>query len=148
METKTLNTLFFRIIKLSKYTKKLALLTTVSVVALLSIPVGISYNSGCTFGTDGTDIMKGTNFGDCLNGMDGDDKMWGADGSDTLVPGNGKDQVRAGPGDDTIFVEDDGFVDFINCGRGAEDTVDYADAGDLQDPRDVISANCETILED
>ena len=56
-------------------------------------------------GTDGSDVLYGTNLGDTLNGGLGDDSLYGGAGNDTLTGGGGtSDLLDGGFGDDTYYV--------------------------------------------
>jgi Ca2+-binding RTX toxin-like protein len=53
-------------------------------------------------GTDGPDVMYGTNEFDLVHAYEGVDTLYGRDGNDDLNGGLGPDTVYGGPGDDRI----------------------------------------------
>ena len=76
-------------------------------------------------GTDGNDVLFGTERNDKIWGKDGDDiifglggndKIWGGDGNDIVSGGDGHDRIWGGDGDD-ILAGDDGN-DRISGGEG------------------------------
>ena len=60
-------------------------------------------------GTDGPDVMYGTNEFDLVHAYEGADTVYGRAGNDDLNGGVGPDTVYGGPGDDKI---DDGESDY------------------------------------
>ncbi|CAE7822018.1 frpC [Symbiodinium microadriaticum] len=76
-------------------------------------------------GTEGDDVLNGTEFGermeglggnDTLNGLGGDDRLEGGDGDDVLNGGAGDDNFEDGPGNDQVF--GGAGSDFINASPG------------------------------
>jgi Ca2+-binding RTX toxin-like protein len=99
--------------------------------ATATATVSLAVDAGtCTcqiVGTNGNDVLDGTNQSDGICGLDGDDLISGGnsndcldgnDGNDTLSGGNGKDDLRGGAGDDQIC--GDNGVDRI-IGEGGND---------------------------
>lgn len=66
----------------------------------------------------GVDRMIGGSAGDLLIGTDGREQ--------NITPGAGPDRVISLGGDDTIYLDNDGFLDTVDCGLG-NDTVYGAD---------------------
>jgi predicted extracellular nuclease len=54
-------------------------------------------------GTDGDDVLTGTNDPDVIMGLGGDDTITGLSGEDVLCGGAGDDAVYGGNGDDVLF---------------------------------------------
>lgn len=54
-------------------------------------------------GDDGDDALAGQRGNDWLDGGDGDDRLFGGPGDDRLFGGLGNDVLRGGPGDDELF---------------------------------------------
>ncbi len=92
-------------------------------------------NEGDDVHSDVENIVGGP-FDDELIGNEYDNRILGGDGNDTLVGGRGKDVVLGMRGDDTLDTED-GKVDRVICGDGANDTAN-------SDIKDHFSA-CETV---
>lgn len=68
--------------------------------------------SGIIYGTDGPDVIVGSNKDDTIQGLGGDDIICGGNGEDELVGGggndrllggNGRDRLLGGQGDDRLF---------------------------------------------
>ena len=103
-------------------------------------------------GTNGPDRLIGTNQEDELSGRGGDDYLEGRGAADTLKGGSDEDLIRGNTGRDLIvggrgtddmlgnrgndrIEADDGFHDYLNCGKGEEDKA-------FADNRDAVY-NCE-----
>ena len=92
-------------------------------------------------GKDGDDVIQGRDAGDDLFGEGGEDKVQGNNGPDDIYGGGGEDVLSGGNGDD--FLADgtngngDGSVDVIDCGPGR----DVVEA----ERRDVIGSDCERV---
>lgn len=97
-------------------------------------------------GTDGGNILIGTNAGDIINADAGDDLVLGGNGNDTINSGSGGDIVLAGNGNDTVNGESGSDVlsggngnDVIVGGSGSDiisgdngaDTLDGSSGNDL-----------------
>jgi RHS repeat-associated protein len=54
-------------------------------------------------GTEGDDVLDGTNKGDCIVGLGGNDVIRGDNGDDVLLGGPGRDRLEGGNGKDLIF---------------------------------------------
>ena len=97
-------------------------------------------------GLGGADFLFGMRGNDTVNGDAGNDRLWGGpdndtvnggDGNDWIHAGYGVDAVNAGNGDDLVWAAaDDGNVDTVDCGAGADRAV--IRAGD-------IALNCEVV---
>jgi Ca2+-binding RTX toxin-like protein len=59
-------------------------------------------------GTDGADLLKGSNQKDVISALGGDDRIDGRGGNDIICGGSGRDLVKGGPGHDKIFGGADG----------------------------------------
>ena len=96
-------------------------------------------------GNAGNDILVGGPQGDYLSGDKGNDQIWGGRGQDFLsahIEGEpGRDWVFMGPDGDKVFIEDDGQVDHIDCGRGT----DWVYVDFEVDPLDVF-VDCERFI--
>jgi hypothetical protein len=88
------------------------------------------------FGSEGPDVMLGTDDGDLLRGHEGDDRLEGRGGNDLLLADRGTDRVIGGGGDDSLSGPDDDARDGLNCGHGDDLVVE-------SDRRDRLRANCE-----
>jgi Ca2+-binding RTX toxin-like protein len=59
---------------------------------------------GCTIvGTEGRDVLRGTDAADVICGLGGRDVVRGRDGDDVIVGGAGKDRLRGGRGNDRLY---------------------------------------------
>ncbi len=76
----------------------------------------------CTASAEGDNI---TGVDRMVGGAAGD-LLIGTDGSELIIPGAGPDRVTALGGNDFIYLDDDGFLDTVDCGLG-NDTVSGAD---------------------
>jgi hypothetical protein len=110
-------------------------------------------NNPCV-GTNGPDRLTGTDAKNEIRGLAGSDYIAGRAAADELYASSGKDEVRGGggrdyinggrhrdelyggSGNDTIRAQD-GYRDYINCGRGY-DTAQV-------DRIDRVSQNCEDV---
>ncbi|MEA3017288.1 MAG: hypothetical protein QOI38_2010, partial [Sphingomonadales bacterium] len=61
-------------------------------------------------GTEGDDVIVGSDRGDSLLGEGGDDSISGLGGNDSISGGSGADLMSGGAGDDEYFVDDAGDV--------------------------------------
>lgn len=108
---------------------------------LIALPAATS--AAFEFGTNGDDVIDGTDARDWLFGRSGDDEMDGRDGRDHIFGGRGDDRIDAGPGRDVvvagpgddIVVANDGTRDVVSCGRGHDQVI--------ADAIDVLAGNCE-----
>ena len=89
-------------------------------------------------GLGGNDTIEGDGGDDQIDGGAGNDVLDGGFGNDLIVGGAGRDQIRGGLGNDTIQAADN-EVDTIDCGPGANDSVDA-------DTIDVVAGNCENVV--
>jgi hypothetical protein len=98
----------------------LGLLVFVATVLSTALPAAVStsYANACNVinGTDGDDVIEGTEGPDCISGGNGNDRIDAFGGEDVIHGGNGSDRIDAFPGNDTVYGENGD--DFL---RGAED---------------------------
>ena len=81
-------------------------------------------------GSNGNDRIWGRDGNDVLTGLAGDDRLYGGDGNDTLDGGDGKDRFDGGRGDDILDGGDGN--DRLDGGRG-DDILDGGDGNDRLD---------------
>ena len=127
-------------------------LALASLVAALTIG-GAAY-AVTEVGTNGNDKLIGTNQEDELSGRGGDDYLDGRGAADTLKGGSDEDRIMGNKGRDLIvggrgtddmlgnrgndrIEADDGFHDYLNCGKGEDDKA-------FADNRDAVY-NCEFV---
>jgi hypothetical protein len=94
-------------------------------------------------GWSGDDVILGRGGRDRIDGGLGDDGLAGGDGPDELFGEDGRDRLDGGPGDDFLRArgrEDRTVPEEIRCGDG----VDQASLGPRR-PQDVLSHDCETL---
>jgi Ca2+-binding RTX toxin-like protein len=65
-------------------------------------------------GTDGADVLKGSNQKDVISALGGEDRIDGRGGNDIICGGSGRDLIKGGPGHDKIFGGSDGRSDQRN----------------------------------
>jgi Ca2+-binding RTX toxin-like protein len=92
-------------------------------------------------GSQGNDVIYGGAGDDLLNGAEGDDQLFGEDGSDVLNGGPGGDSFVPGSGNDTVD-GGDSLNDYIDFGAGATSgaVVDLAAGTATNDGRGGIDA--------
>ncbi len=73
-----------------------------------------------TTGTNGDDVIWGTDGDDTINGLAGNDAICGEGGDDTINGGSGEDRILGGDGDDSILGGDG--IDRI-FGQDGNDTI-------------------------
>jgi Ca2+-binding RTX toxin-like protein len=78
-------------------------------------------------GSDGNDVIEGTNDDDQIIGLEGNDRLFGGKGDDVIEASDGNDRADGGKGDDAIFGEDGN--DRLFGGKG-EDEIDGGDGND------------------
>lgn len=76
----------------------------------------IKFNRPPIFGTEGRDILKGTNGNEIIFGLEGNDKINGTNGDDCLIGGPGNDRIYGTNGNDVLF-GDEGD-DWLNGSNG------------------------------
>lgn len=69
-------------------------------------------------GTDGDDVLTGSDASETICGFDGDDVIDGGGGDDVILGGNGNDRLTGGPGDDQLR------------GEAGRDSLDGGEGGD------------------
>jgi len=77
-------------------------------------------------GTDGNDVVAGTNITDRLKGLAGQDTLQGGEGDDLLDGGTGNDLLNGGRGDDTYVLSRGSGQDRLVDVGGTQDTIEYA----------------------
>ena len=65
-------------------------------------------------GTDASDFIHGGNRDDCIVAGDGDDLVFGGGGDDIILGGPGGDIIFGGGGDDICLGQEDGAL-FVGC---------------------------------
>ncbi len=136
----------------TKLRRTAALLTSAALLASLTVAiVGVPaasatpkcdghtatiVGSGIIIGTDGPDVIVGSNGADTIEAGKGRDIICGRRGDDVISGGGGRDRIFGGRGDDIIagggggddifgfrgndFIRGQGGNDFINGGRGTD----------------------------
>ena len=99
--------------------------STVELTLFASERFGVAEAAQTTVGTDGSDLLFGSDEADTLTGNGGNDVILAFDGDDTLTLGAGADTVMAGAGDDFITITS---FDGLTGGR-----VESIDGGDGRD---------------
>lgn len=124
------------------------------VILLLTFIVATAAYAATKVGTNGSNLLFGTDRGDILYGLNGGDHLRGKQGSDELYAGAGKDEARGSRGDDYIVGGSgydelfgirgndlvdaaDGRRDYADCGNGPEDRASV-------DKEDIVK-NCEFV---
>ncbi|MFC0681980.1 ExeM/NucH family extracellular endonuclease [Lysobacter korlensis] len=80
-------------------------------------------------GTEGDDVLRGTNRADVIMGLAGDDVITGGNGEDIICGGRGDDTLAGGNGDDLLL---GGFgVDTLNGDNGDDELIGGPGAGDV-----------------
>jgi Ca2+-binding RTX toxin-like protein len=140
--------------------KAILLLTSLAVMVVVSaglaLAAAISGTNGSNIlnGTQNADQIAGSASGDTINGRAGTDRLFGDSGNDTLNGGTGDDNVQGGTGIDTANGQD-GNNDFVSVvdndtndtaigGAGNNDTcvVDLVNG-----VRDDFTASCEKVYQ-
>ena len=82
-------------------------------------------------GTDGDDVLRGTDGVDVVMGLGGDDVITGANGADVICGGAGDDTLTGDNGDDVLS---GGFgVDTLNGSNGSDTLIGGPGPGDVLD---------------
>lgn len=79
-------------------------------------------------GTEGADILSGTNDGELVDGLAGNDRISTSDGDDFIIGGVGNDTLGAGAGNDTVLGGEDSDLIFAFDG---DDVVNAGDGNDI-----------------
>jgi Ca2+-binding RTX toxin-like protein len=79
-------------------------------------------------GTDGPDVLKGTNGNDVILGLGGNDVIHGGNGHDVICGGNGNDTLHGGNGNDILI---GGHGDDSLMGNNDNDTLDGGNGDDV-----------------
>src|SRR5918995_2026285 len=138
--------------------RALLIMVTMLLGVLVLSGVALAVTKTCTInpcvGTNGPDRLTGTNAKNEIRGLAGSDYVAGKQHADELYASSGRDEVRGGGGRDYInggrnrdelyggsgndlIRAQDGYRDYINCGRGY-DTAHV-------DRIDRVSQNCEDV---
>ncbi len=80
------------------------------------------------WGTEGDDIISGSNIDNELHGREGDDALNGLAGNDLIFAGKGDDTITGGAGDDELYGADDDDLFVEEAAANGSDLVD-GDAG-------------------
>jgi Ca2+-binding RTX toxin-like protein len=70
------------------------------------------------YGTNGNDVLTGTDDTNNIYGFDGNDKLFGLGGNDALIGGSGVDTMAGGTGNDNYFINNPATVVVENPGEG------------------------------
>lgn len=73
------------------------------------------------YGTERRDVIDAKEGDDKIYALGGDDTVFGRKGDDTINGGNGNDKLSGGPGKDKIYAGDDGWLNILNGGAGADE---------------------------
>ena len=105
----------------------LAVLPAQSTTYCFGVPSTMTALPGVTtYGTDGDDVIVGTEGSDRIRGGKGKDRICGLGGSDDLRGGSGRDRISGGAGDDLIY-GDGGRHNVLNGGVGNDTIIAKAD---------------------
>jgi len=94
-------------------------------------------------GSDGDDVITGTNVADRINGLGGNDTLSGGEGDDALDGGAGSDALNGGAGSDTYFFGLNSGSDRIEDQAGDLDTIVL---GDTIAPGDLTVTRTDDVL--
>ena len=97
-------------------------------------------------GTDGNDVLHGTDSDDLIFGLEGDDLVTGGGGDDCIYGGHGDDVVSGGGGDDTIA--GNRGHDVLKGGAGSDEilTGEGYDVADGGEGADACHADADDVL--
>ena len=87
-------------------------------------------------GTNGSELITGSETDDTISGLDGNDTINGGGGNDTIIGGNGNDSLIGGAGDD--------HFSYTARGYGSDIIEDFS-GGDRLDLRSLIVADLATL---
>lgn len=87
-------------------------------------------------GTNGSELITGSETEDTINGLDGNDTINGGGGNDTIIGGNGNDLLTGGAGDD--------HFSYTARGYGSDIIEDFS-GGDRLDLRALFVADLATL---
>ena len=105
-------------------------------VVLGGLVLAIPAAAKTVVGTNGPDVLRGSDRSDKLYGKGGHDRLFGLDGNDLLVGGPGRDLLEGAAGNDRLLARDD-ERDLVRCGSGQDNAV--------VDKKDQVAANCESV---
>src|SRR5215208_4704197 len=122
----------------------LLIATALAGAAWAATKVGTN-GSDLLIGTDHSDVIYGLNGQDLLRSKPGADELYGGKGPDALVGNRGADYLVGGSGYDHLygdrgndFIEAaDGLAEYVDCGSGTNDRASV-------DEEDAVS-NCEFV---
>jgi hypothetical protein len=107
------------------------------VVLVAAFVVGMPAAAKTVVGTNGPDVLRGSERSDKLYGKGGQDRLYGLAGNDLLVGGPGRDLLDGAKGNDRLLTRD-GVQDTVRCGSGRDAAV--------VDVRDRVEPSCESVL--
>ena len=74
------------------------------IIIIIILPMTTTAAFAATItGTNGNDVLKGTDSRDTIRARGGDDRVYGFKGNDALYGGRGNDRIRGGSGNDQIY---------------------------------------------
>ncbi|MGH3065593.1 MAG: metallophosphoesterase [Gaiellaceae bacterium] len=111
-------------------------LRSLAAVVLGGLVLAIPAAAKSVLGTNGPDVLRGSDRSDKLYGKGGNDRLFGLDGNDLLVGGPGRDLLEGAAGNDRLLARDD-ERDLVRCGSGQDRAV--------VDKKDQVAANCESV---
>lgn len=111
-------------------------LRSFAAVVLGGLVLAIPAAAKTVVGTNGPDVLRGSDRSDKLYGKGGHDRLFGLDGNDLLVGGPGRDLLEGAAGNDRLLARDD-ERDLVRCGSGQDNAV--------VDKKDQVAANCESV---
>jgi hypothetical protein len=106
-------------------------------VLVAALVVGMPAAAKTVVGTNGPDVLRGSERSDKLYGKGGHDRLYGLGGNDVLVGGAGRDLLEGAKGNDRLVTRD-GARDSLRCGLGRDTAV--------VDVRDRVERACESVL--
>ena len=104
---------------------------------LATLVLAIPAAAKTVVGTNGPEVLRGSDRSDKLYGNGGNDRLFGLNGNDLLVGGPGKDLLEGAAGNDRLLTRD-GERDIVRCGSGNDQAV--------VDNKDQVAPNCESVL--
>jgi acid phosphatase type 7 len=107
-----------------------------AVALLAGLALVIPAAAKTVMGTNGPDVLRGSDRSDKLYGKSGNDRLFGLNGNDLLVGGPGRDLLEGAAGNDRLLTRD-GAQDIVRCGSGRDHAV--------VDERDRVASNCESV---
>ncbi len=106
--------------------------TTADVTLLVGMPRACDQTGRNLLGTEGQDVLCGTDLADTIDGNGGDDIIITFGGNDTILPGSGSAVVDAGGGQDTIILLGTPQADVVNLSDRFVDGVEIIDVEEVE----------------